>query len=133
VNGDVLEAKAGEERREPATDEIVDALIFGPGEAALPEVAHGRAARREHGVEVGLLEQDAAARAHRRRESPEHVDALRNVVQDGPAAHQVVTLAERVAGGVELSDLEVRQRQPVEIACVDVAGDDMALGSDLPG
>ena len=133
VRGELLETEAREQRRQPAADEVVDAVIGGPRQEPLPEVAHDGAVRRQHGVEIGLFDQDAAARPDCLREPAEHVDPLRNVMQEGPAAHQIVAPAERVAGDVDLADLEVRERQSVEEARVDVAGDDVSLGSDLPG
>ena len=83
-------------------------------------------------MEVGLLEQEDAAGPDRSGEPAEDVDALREVVQEGAGADQVVAVAERVAGDVDAADLEVRQREPVEEAGVDVAGDDAAGGPTLP-
>ena len=50
-------------------------------------------------------------------------------MQDRPPADQVVALAERVLRHVEPADLEVRLREPVEEAGVDVAGDDAPLAA----
>ena len=61
----------------------------------------------------------------------EDVDALGDVVQDGSAADEVVPVAQRVLSGVEAADLEIRQREAVEEARVDVTGDDVAGRADL--
>jgi hypothetical protein len=90
VDLDLLEVESGQLLPQTAADIVVDTVVGRPGQKALPEIAHHRAVGREHGVEIRFLDQDATAGPHRRPEPADHVEALRQVVQDRPRTDQIV-------------------------------------------
>ena len=130
---DLADAESGQPSRERAAEEVVDALLPGPLQPAIPEPVDLRRLGDADREEVRFDEQDGATRSQARDEVRHRRVDVGDVVENGPRGHQVEGAGvDRAGHDVGLEVVEVGRRGVlVHEGQVDVDGDGLP-GRDRP-